>query len=699
MKNIFRTNAANLLNLTIRKLPLSLYSFLTFLLLMLFVSAAYAQPTNIPGPTGSVVFGSQVITLPNGNFIVADPSYGEGGISNIGAVFLYDGATLAPISKLTGVTFADSVGNAPIEVLTGGNYFVVRSDLWNSPSGTADVGAVTLCSATVGCNGTVSPANSLIGSTASDLVGYTTNDLISKTTALANGNYIVLGASWDNPPFTNAGFALYADGANGTFGTPNAPANFDRTVIGTIANGITGNQTRYDAVNNQMLVGRGNSNLVTVLRLPAPPITDTTPPVIAPNVSGTLGNNDFYLSDVNISWTISDAESTVSNQSGCETQTVTADTNGATFICMATSGGGTNTQSVTVKRDTTNPNISFVSRTPAANVNGWNNSDVTINWDCTDIVSGAFNPGESETVSTEGQDQSVSGTCTDNAGNTASDTQLGINIDKTAPIVSFVSRTAANVNGWNNTNVIVNWSCGDTLSGVTSVDVSRIVSTEGQNQSSSGTCTDLADNTASNTQNGINIDLTAPILMPLVSPDPVSLNGTATATPNAADALSGIASQSCAAPVTAPVGSKTVACAATDRAGNTANSDAAYQVVNNQVVYNFTGFFQPVDNLPTLNLATAGSSIPVKFSLNGNQGLNILATGYPASSPIACNANEPGSVIEETVNAGGSSLTYNAAADQYIYVWKTIKAWKGTCRILVVRLSDGSDHYAKFSFK
>src|SRR6185295_6038373 len=58
--------------------------------------------------------------------------------------------------------------------------------------------------------------------------------------------------------------------------------------------------------------------------------------------------------------------------------------------------------------------------------------------------------------------------------------------------------------------------------------------------------------------------------------------------------------------------------------------------------YSFTGFFQPVDNLPTLNVASAGSAIPVKFSLGGNQGLNIFAAGYPASSPIDCDANDPG---------------------------------------------------------
>ena len=38
-------------------------------------------------------------------------------------------------------------------------------------------------------------------------------------------------------------------------------------------------------------------------------------------------------------------------------------------------------------------------------------------------------------------------------GNTASDTQSGINIDKTAPVIAFVSRTPANSNGWNNGDV------------------------------------------------------------------------------------------------------------------------------------------------------------------------------------------------------------------------------------------------------
>jgi len=115
--------------------------------------------------------------------------------------------------------------------------------------------------------------------------------------------------------------------------------------------------------------------------------------------------------------------------------------------------------------------------------------------------------------------------------------------------------------------------------------------------------------------------------------------------------------------------------------------------------FNFVGFFQPVDNLPTLNLVTAGQGVPVKFSLGGDQGLDIFAAGYPVSSEIACDANVQGSLIEETVTTGGSSLNYDAATGQYTYVWKTQKAWKGTCRMLDVRLIDGTNHFAKFRFK
>jgi hypothetical protein len=115
--------------------------------------------------------------------------------------------------------------------------------------------------------------------------------------------------------------------------------------------------------------------------------------------------------------------------------------------------------------------------------------------------------------------------------------------------------------------------------------------------------------------------------------------------------------------------------------------------------YAFTGFLSPVENLPALNVVTAGAAVPVKFSLQGNHGLGIFAPGSPASSPIACSATEPGTIIEQTVTAGNSTLSYNASTDEYVYVWKTDRSWKGTCRMLVVTLSDGTEHQARFRFK
>lgn len=116
------------------------------------------------------------------------------------------------------------------------------------------------------------------------------------------------------------------------------------------------------------------------------------------------------------------------------------------------------------------------------------------------------------------------------------------------------------------------------------------------------------------------------------------------------------------------------------------------------VTYAFTGFFQPVDNLPTLNIVNAGRAIPVKFSLGGDQGLDIFAPGYPSSTSVTCGTTA-GDAIEQTVTAGSSSLSYNAATDQYTYVWKTERAWAGTCRTLVVKLDDGTYHQANFNFK
>jgi YVTN family beta-propeller protein len=114
--------------------------------------------------------------------------------------------------------------------------------------------------------------------------------------------------------------------------------------------------------------------------------------------------------------------------------------------------------------------------------------------------------------------------------------------------------------------------------------------------------------------------------------------------------------------------------------------------------YTFTGFFAPVENLPVVNVMTAGRAVPIKFSLNGDQGLDIFATGYPASQQINCNTGDPLNPIEDTVTAGNSSLSYDPATDTYTYVWKTNKAWNNTCQALILQFEDNSTQTAHFQF-
>lgn len=166
---------------------------------------------------------------------------------------------------------------------------------------------------------------------------------------------------------------------------------------------------------------------------PTPP--DTTPPTVTPEVTGTLGDNGWYVGDIQVSWTVTDAESDVTSTEGCDATTVTEDTASVTFTCTATSGGGTASESVTLKRDATAPEAT-ATRAPDANANGWNNADVTVTFSGSDALSGIASCDDAVVLG-EGAGQSAGGTCTDNAGNVSAPASVSdINVDKTAPVVT-----------------------------------------------------------------------------------------------------------------------------------------------------------------------------------------------------------------------------------------------------------------------
>ena len=137
---------------------------------------------------------------------------------------------------------------------------------------------------------------------------------------------------------------------------------------------------------------------------------------------------------------------------------------------------------------------------------------------------------------------------------------------------------------------------------------------------------------------------------------------------------------------------------AADQPGQAPDLLPAPQVTQSFTVtaWSFTGFLSPISNTK-VNGAKAGSAVPVKFSLGGDRGLAIFAVGFPTSAQVTCPAGTtPTSPVATT--SAKSGLSYNALTGIYTYVWETKASWKGTCRLLRVKLADNSVREASFRF-
>ena len=142
---------------------------------------------------------------------------------------------------------------------------------------------------------------------------------------------------------------------------------------------------------------------------------DSTPPVITPTVTGTLGQNGWYTSNVTVTWMVADAE-TVFTPTTCATNTVAADTVGTTFTCSSTSAGGASMVAVTIKRDATPPLLAFGAHPASYPAN----QNVTVPCTASDATSGLVAACESINVAASTLPAGVytrTTSATDNAGN------------------------------------------------------------------------------------------------------------------------------------------------------------------------------------------------------------------------------------------------------------------------------------------
>ena len=186
-----------------------------------------------------------MVALSTGNVVITSPNDDAGG-TNAGAVYLFNGATGALISTLTGSQANDTVGSSGVTALSNGNY-VVRSQTWDN-AGVVNAGAVTWGSGTNGTSGAVTSSNSLVGTTIYDIVGS------AGVTALSNGSYVVSSANWDNAGVVNAGAVTWGNGGSGTSGAVTS----SNSLVGTTASDQVGSSGLTALSNGNYVVGTAN---------------------------------------------------------------------------------------------------------------------------------------------------------------------------------------------------------------------------------------------------------------------------------------------------------------------------------------------------------------------------------------------------------------------------------------------------------
>ena len=308
----------------------------------------------------------------------------------------------------------------------------------------------------------------------------------------------------------------------------------------------------------------GNSSTVTLTIN-----IDRTPPtitgVINPSPNGAGWNNTA----VTVTFTCADSGSGVAT---CPSP-VTVATEGANQAITGTAvdkAGNTAQATVTVNIDETPPVIT-ATPAPAPNAAGWNTTDVTITYVCSDSLSGVVACPGVKTVSTEGKAEQISVTVSDQAGNTATAT-VSLNIEKTAPTITASVAPAPNAAGWNNSNVTVSFVCTPSASDIVSCQTPVSVSTEGKGQAVSGNVTDQAGKTNTATAT-VNIDKTAPQISASIAPPPNAAgwnNTNVVITYLCSDSLSGVALCPQPATVSSEGAAENIGAQATDVAGNTA---------------------------------------------------------------------------------------------------------------------------------
>lgn len=230
-------------------------------------------------------------------------------------------------------------------------------------------------------------------------------------------------------------FTQCQDGANKhaqnvTF-TSSAPGTY--TLSPSAAGGISGNNGwNFNEAQTTFTVTEA-----VVLDTTGPEVSYTTSPV------GPNGTNNWFTSDVTITWSVSDPESAISSTSGCDPVTVSTETTGITYTCIATSGGGTTSVTTSsIKLDKSAPTTSIDVSAGTLGDNNWYRSDVTLSTTGNDTISNPTSCDGDQYLTNDSTGTLFTGHCSNDAGLIGSDT-ITVKRDATPPTnVAFVGGPA-----------------------------------------------------------------------------------------------------------------------------------------------------------------------------------------------------------------------------------------------------------------
>jgi Tol biopolymer transport system component len=275
--------------------------------------------------------------------------------------------------------------------------------------------------------------------------------------------------------------------------------------------------------------------------------------------------------------------------------------------------------------------------------------------------------------------------------------------DRAAPVVTC----AADDGAWHADNVTLWCAASDAGSGLANAGQAAFALTTavaaGNETANAATgavqVCDRAGNCATaGPINGIRVDRRGPqitIAAPLDGSELV-LGATRSASFTCSDGGSGVAG--CTGTVadgaaldTATPGTHSFTVTATDAVGNHATATVSYGVR-----FPWLGWEPPLSG-DRPNAAQAGRTIPVRFAVGGAGKANVIASVRVA--PVACAGSSTVAPGDPSLAAADWSVPGNHGGSDSMLLWRTTKAFGGSCRQLLVQLTDGSVHRLTFNFR